>query len=107
MTDSRYFEGVKNQKCFNRKQALQSFRNAGYQLSDSSFYKRFASMAMLLMEHPRRLSTDIDIIAEPGTDLDKYLERASEIFPFKTVEEQKRNILLFPYRQQTAFWQIN
>ena len=37
---------------------------------------------MLLMEHPCRLSTDIDIIAEPGTDLDKYLDRASEIFPF-------------------------
>ena len=48
---------------------------------------------MLLMEHPRRLSrlsTDIDIIAEPGTDLDEYLDRASEIFPFKDVEEQKR-----------------
>lgn len=44
MTDSRYFEGVKNQKCFNRQQVLQSFRNAGYQLSDASFYKRFASM---------------------------------------------------------------
>lgn len=35
---------------------------------------------MLLMEHPCRLSTDIDIIVEPGTDLDKYLDRASEIF---------------------------
>lgn len=45
---------------------------------------------MLLMEHPRRLSTDIDIIAETGTDLDKYLDRASESFPFKAVEEQKR-----------------
>ena len=45
---------------------------------------------MLLMEQPRRLSTDIDIIAEPGTDLDKYLDRASEIFPFKDVEEQKQ-----------------
>lgn len=45
---------------------------------------------MLLMEHPRRLSTDIDIIVEPETNLDKYLDRASEIFPFKDVEEQKR-----------------
>lgn len=45
---------------------------------------------MLLMDHPRRLSTDIDIIAEPGTDLDQYLDRASEIFPFKAMEEQKR-----------------
>lgn len=42
---------------------------------------------MLLMQHPRRLSTDIDIIVEPGTDLDKYLEQASEIFPFRAVEE--------------------
>lgn len=44
MTDSRYFEGIKNQKCFNRQEVLQSFRNAGYKLSDSSFYKRFTSM---------------------------------------------------------------
>ena len=44
MTNSRYFEGVKNQKCFSRQQVLQSFRNAGYKLSNSSFYKRFASM---------------------------------------------------------------
>lgn len=45
---------------------------------------------MLLMDHPRRLSTDIDIIVEPGTDLDGYLAKASEIFPFKMAEEQKR-----------------
>lgn len=45
---------------------------------------------MLLMDPPRRLSTDIDIIAEPGTDLDAYLGKASEIFPFKDVAEQKR-----------------
>ena len=45
---------------------------------------------MLLMETPRRLSTDIDIIVEPGTDLDDYLDKASLIFPFQMVEEQKR-----------------
>ncbi len=44
MINSRYFEGVKVQNCFTRQQVLQSFRNAGYQLSDSSFYKKFASM---------------------------------------------------------------
>ena len=42
------------------------------------------------MDHPRRLSTDIDIIVEPGTDLEKYIEQASLIFPFKAVEEQIR-----------------
>ncbi|MDD7402794.1 MAG: nucleotidyl transferase AbiEii/AbiGii toxin family protein [Butyribacter sp.] len=45
---------------------------------------------MLLMDKPRRLSTDIDIIVEPETDLDDYLEKASVIFPFRKVEEQKR-----------------
>ena len=44
MNDLRYFEGVKNQKSFTSRQVLQSFRNAGYKLSDSSFYKKFASM---------------------------------------------------------------
>lgn len=45
---------------------------------------------MLLLEHPRRLSTDVDIIVEPGTDIDHYIERASEIFPFKRQDEQIR-----------------
>ncbi|MCD8053922.1 MAG: nucleotidyl transferase AbiEii/AbiGii toxin family protein [Lachnospiraceae bacterium] len=45
---------------------------------------------MVLLEHPRRLSTDVDIIMEPGTDIDGYLELASEIFPFKRQEEQIR-----------------
>ena len=31
---------------------------------------------MMLMDKPRRLSTDIDIIVEPGTDLDDYLEKS-------------------------------
>ena len=44
MTDSRYFEGVQNQRNFTRHQVLQSFRNAGYALSDSSFYKSFSMM---------------------------------------------------------------
>ena len=45
---------------------------------------------MLLMDQPRRLSTDIDIIVQPGTDLNEYLKKAAEIFPFRQVEEQKR-----------------
>ena len=45
---------------------------------------------MLLLEHPRRLSTDIDIIVEPGTDIDDYIRRAGEIFPFIDVEEHIR-----------------
>ena len=45
---------------------------------------------MLLLEQPRRLSTDIDIVVAPGTDVDHYLEEAGKIFPFKKVEQQIR-----------------
>ena len=45
---------------------------------------------MLLMDRPRRLSTDIDIIVSPGTDLDAFIAEASKIFPFQSAEEQKR-----------------
>lgn len=44
----------------------------------------------VLCDKPRRLSTDVDIIVKPGTDLDGYLDKASEIFPFQMVEEQRR-----------------
>lgn len=44
MIDSKYFKDIENKECFSTKQALKSFRNAGYKLSDYSFYKRFASM---------------------------------------------------------------
>ena len=37
---------------------------------------------LLLTEHPMRLSTDIDIIVEPGTDVEKYIMEAAKIFPF-------------------------
>ena len=45
---------------------------------------------MLLLEHPQRLSTDIDIIVEPGTDVEEYIEKAAKIFPFVRYEEQRR-----------------
>ena len=45
---------------------------------------------MLLLPHPKRLSTDIDIVVDPGTDISDYIKRASEIFPFKAMEEQER-----------------
>ena len=45
---------------------------------------------MLLLDKPQRLSTDIDIIVEPGTNLDEYLGKASKVFPFHCVDEQVR-----------------
>lgn len=46
---------------------------------------------MLLLPKPMRLSTDIDIVVEPGTDIDGYIEKAKVIFPFKDGGEQERN----------------
>lgn len=54
------------------------------------FVFKGGSSLMLLLEHPRRLSTDIDIIVKPGTDVDEYIAKASKIFPFVSCEEQKR-----------------
>lgn len=45
---------------------------------------------LLLLNNPRRLSTDIDIIVEPNTDLDEYLHKASQLFPFKHMDENVR-----------------
>lgn len=45
---------------------------------------------LLLLEKPRRLSTDTDIIVEPGTDVQSYLELAAEIYPFRRMEQKLR-----------------
>lgn len=37
---------------------------------------------LLLLEKPRRLSTDIDIVVEPGLDIWAYIQEAAKIFPF-------------------------
>ena len=46
---------------------------------------------MLLLDHPIRLSTDIDIIVDPGTDVESYIEQVGTIFPFLRKEEDIRN----------------
>lgn len=45
---------------------------------------------MLLFKKPRRLSTDIDIIVKPNTELDSYLTSAASQFPFLSYSEQTR-----------------
>ena len=54
------------------------------------FIFKGGSSMMLLLDHPVRLSTDIDIIVDPGTDIDKYIETAGAIFPFLRKEEDVR-----------------
>ena len=45
---------------------------------------------MLLLPRLMRLSTDIDIIVDPSTDVKEYIEKAAGIFPFVSYEEQVR-----------------
>ena len=34
---------------------------------------------MLILDHPQRLSTDIDILCAPDTNVDRYIDEASKI----------------------------
>lgn len=54
------------------------------------FIFKGGSCMMLMTNQPRRLSTDIDILIEPGIDIDSYIMEAAQLFPFKRYEEQKR-----------------
>ena len=45
---------------------------------------------MLISDKPRRFSTDIDILVGSGVNLEEYLEKAAEFWPFIRVEEQER-----------------
>lgn len=56
----------------------------------TKFIFKGGTSLMLLLDKPLRLSTDIDIIVEPDTNIEKYLEKASKIFPFVRYEENKR-----------------
>ncbi len=64
---------------------LEAIRSVGM-----PFIFKGGTSLMLMLESPRRLSTDIDIIVSRGTDVDGYIEKAGKIFPFINVEEHKR-----------------
>ena len=64
---------------------LEAIRSVGM-----PFIFKGGTSLLVILEHPRRLSTDIDIIVERGTDIDSFIERAGSIFPFKRVEEHYR-----------------
>jgi len=55
-----------------------------------SFTFKGGTSLLLLIPKAKRLSTDIDIVVEPGTDVDTFIEKASKIFPFTALEEQDR-----------------
>jgi len=45
---------------------------------------------MLIHDHPLWPSTNIDILVDPGTEVDKYITEASNLLPFKSYEEDRR-----------------
>lgn len=55
-----------------------------------SFIFKGGTSIMMLLKEPRRLSTDIDILVKPGTDIDEYIQKAGAFFPFKHVVEDFR-----------------
>lgn len=66
------------------------------------FIFKGGSSMLLLLDHPMRLSTDIDIVVAPDTDISRYIEEAAKIFPFLNQEEDirkgKNNIVKRHYK---------
>ena len=58
--------------------------------AEMPFIFKGGTSLLILLENPKRLSTDIDIIVKPGTDVDRYIQAAGKTFPFKNVEEDVR-----------------
>lgn len=56
----------------------------------AKFIFKGGTSLMLLLDTPLRLSTDIDIIAEPDTNMENFVKKASLIYPFIGYEESKR-----------------
>lgn len=48
------------------------------------------SSLMILLKKPLRLSTDVDIVVKPNTNIIAAIKNASEIYPFLHYEEDKR-----------------
>ena len=64
---------------------LEAIRSAGM-----PFIFKGGTSLLVLLDHPRRLSTDIDIIVDKDTDVDDYINKAGKIFPFVSVAEHIR-----------------
>ena len=64
---------------------LEALRSVGM-----PFIFKGGTSLLILLDQPRRLSTDIDVIVDHNTDVDSYIERAGKVFPFLSVEENKR-----------------
>lgn len=57
---------------------------------DMPFIFKGGTCLMLLLDNPKRLSTDIDIIVDPKLDVQGYVEKAGKLFPFISYKEDIR-----------------
>lgn len=57
---------------------------------NTPFIFKGGTCLMLLLDSPKRLSTDIDIIVEPEIDILNYIIQASKLFPFISYREDIR-----------------
>ena len=64
---------------------LEALKQAG-----TPFIFKGGTSLLLLLPEPHRLSTDIDILVEPGCDIVGFVEKTAAIFPFLGYSEQKR-----------------
>ncbi|MDO5845108.1 MAG: nucleotidyl transferase AbiEii/AbiGii toxin family protein [Methanocorpusculum sp.] len=62
---------------------------------------------ILLLNKPLRISTDIDILVKPDTDIDEYIEKAAMIFPFVRYEESKRTAKTSIEKRHFRFYYIS
>lgn len=58
--------------------------------TEMPFIFKGGTCLLLLLQSPMRISTDIDIVVPPQTDINSYIQKAGQIFPFFHVEEIKR-----------------
>ena len=59
---------------------LEAIRSVGM-----PFIFKGGTSLLVLLDNPRRLSTDIDIIVDKDTDVDDYIQKAGTIFPFRSL----------------------
>ncbi len=103
MTEKRYFEGVSGITQFTRKELLESFRMAGYMLSEASFYKRMEELVkggqiIRVGRNAYSLPDDKRLLYEH-----KYSELAEEVAQEISEEYPYVNFSIFEFVQLNDF----
>lgn len=81
-------------------------------LAGLDFIFKSGTCLTILMDEPLRLSTDVDGTVPKGTDIDFYIKKASEIFPFTAVrykqkDEANKSVMMELKKDTTSLNVIN